>query len=426
MLFVLRKFLLNSSIFIKITSLFLFALLSFVGFSFYFMKDQIDQEYLKEDLKYRYFFNTISPVIRLVRENGDLQPILQYLNEFGFVLINDASIRKKLLSANELPPLAEGIFVRTLKDGENIYILLETHKDSLLFKYSPKYSFPNFYLIIILAVAFLTLMFILIFRALSPLKILHSNIKKFANGDLEISCRLEQRDEIGELAEEFDNAVSKIKALNESRMLFLRSIMHELNTPITKGRLVSAMLEDGVTKDRLTSIFKRFEVLIKEFAKLEQMNAKVYRMQKKEFLLQDAINKAKAMLLIDNDNQIVLKTQGDLIKADFDLFSLVLKNLFDNAIKYGADKKVYIHSVRQNLWICNRGKPLEADFAEYFKPYFKEENSQGFGLGLYIVKNVLEAQKFGIDYLYQDGFNCFIISDCVVENFCALSKKKEK
>lgn len=419
----LRKFLLDSSIFFKITSLFLFALLSFLGFSFYFIEDQIERENLRESLQYRYFVNTIAPI---VRESGSVETILQYLKEFGFVISYDARIKNQLINTNRLPPIAQGVFAKTLKTDEGFYILLEMPNNALLYKYVPKTSFANFYILIFLATALLVLLFVMLFKALSPLKILHSDIKKFANGDLEISCRLEQKDEIGELAEEFDNAVSKIRALNESRMLFLRSIMHELNTPITKGRLISAMLDEGVAKERLISVFKRFEVLIKEFAKLEQMNAKTYKMQKREFLLEEALNEAKAMLLIDNEDQIILQTKGDLIKADFELFALALKNLFDNAIKYGLDKKVYVRSDCQNLWICNRGKPLEADFAEYFKPYFKEDNSQGFGLGLYIIKNVLESQNFGIDYVYQDDFNCFIISDCVVENFSEIPLKDKK
>lgn len=419
----LKKLLLDSSIFVKIAGLFLFALLSFLGFSFYFIRDQIDQDQLKEDIRYRYFLSTIAPI---VRENGDMNVILQYLYEFGFILDNNPQIKNRLINTGGFSPAIRDISAKTLKVDGGIYILLETPESAMLFKYSPKNSFLNFYLITFLAVIVLGLMFIMIFKALFPLKILHSNIKKFANGDLDISCRLEQKDEIGELAQEFDNAVAKIRALNESRMLFLRSIMHELNTPITKGRLISAMLEEGITKERLVSVFKRFEVLIKEFAKLEQMNAKAYKMQKREFLLEEVIAEAKAMLLIDKDEKVVLQTQGDLMKADFDLFALVLKNLFDNAIKYGADKKVYVRSVRQDLWISNRGEPLKAEFAEYFKPYFKEDNSQGFGLGLYIIKNVLESQKFGIDYVYQDGFNCFIISGCIVENFCHIKTKGEK
>lgn len=418
-----RRFLVDSSIFFKITGLFLFALLSFLGFSFYFIKDQVEQDNQREELRYRYFISTISPI---VRESKDISVIYQYLKEFGFVQSSDPRIKEQLINTNKLPPFVQGVFAKTLKTDSGIYILLETPKETTLFKYSPSSSFVNFYIISIVAIIVLSLMFVMLLKAFAPLKILHSNIKKFSNGDMDISCRLDYKDEIGELAQEFDNAVSKIRALNESRSLFLRSIMHELNTPITKGRLISAMLENGLAKERLISVFKRLGDLIGEFAKLEQMNSKTYKVKKKEFFLKEAIDQCKAMLLIDNDEQIIVENENDLIKADFELFTLALKNLFDNAIKYGDDKKVYIKAQMQNLIISNTGKPLKAEFSEYFKPYFKENNSQGFGLGLYIIKNVLESQKFDITYEYDNDFNHFIIHGCVVENSCKIKGKKDE
>lgn len=419
----LRRFLVDSSIFFKITGLFLFALLSFLGFSFYFIKDQIEQDNQREELRYRYFISTISPI---VRESQDIDVIYQYLDEFGFKATFEPRIKEQLINTNRLPPNFQGVFAKTLKTDSGIYILLQTDKKSWLFKYSPNNSFLNFYIITLVAIVLLSFMFVLLLRAFAPLKVLHSNIKKFAEGDLNISCRLDHQDEIGELAREFDNAVAKIRALNESRALFLRSIMHELNTPITKGRLITAMLEGGVAKERLNSVFTRLGDLITEFAKLEQMNSKTYKIKKREFLLSEAITETKAMLLIDNDEQIIVENEDDLLKADFELFTLALKNLFDNAIKYGEDKKVYIKAQMQNLIVSNKGKPLKAEFSEYFKPYFKENNSQGFGLGLYIIKNVLESQKFDITYEYENDFNHFIIHRCVVENSCKIKGKKDE
>ncbi|ANV97724.1 hypothetical protein BBW65_02395 [Helicobacter enhydrae] len=413
----------HTSLFTKIVGLFVFSLVCFASFLFYFINDQIEQEDLREELRYRYFISTIGANINV---NGNIKVIYQYLREFGFIQVDEPEVKDKMLHANKLPPFFQGFAAKTLKTEQGIYILVETPTNAVLYRYSPEKSLFHFYVISFVVVVLLSFMFILLLRALLPLRVLQTNIRKFADGDLEISCRLDQDDEIGELAQEFDNAVSKIKALNDSRTLFLRSVMHELNTPITKGRLISAMLKDEVLKGRLNSIFERLGSLIGEFAKLEQMNSKNYRINKKEFLLQEVVDEAKKMLMIDNDEQVILQSHNDLIKADFELFALVLKNLFDNAIKYGDDKKVIVATQKQNLVVSNKGEALKAEFKEYLKPYFKENNSQGFGLGLYIIKNVLESQRFSIDYYHQDGMNYFVIEDCVVENFCKLPPTKEK
>ena len=169
----LRRFLVDSSIFFKITGLFLFALLSFLGFSFYFIKDQIEQDNQREELRYRYFISTISPI---VRESQDIDVIYQYLDEFGFKATFEPRIKEQLINTNRLPPNFQGVFAKTLKTDSGIYILLQTDKKSWLFKYSPNNSFLNFYIITLVAIVLLSFIFVLLLRAFAPLKVLHSNI----------------------------------------------------------------------------------------------------------------------------------------------------------------------------------------------------------------------------------------------------------
>ena len=114
------------------------------------------------------------------------------------------------------------------------------------------------------------------------------------------------------------------------------------------------------------------------------------------------------MLLIDNaeNNPIHNNAPNEIIKADFELFCLTVKNLIDNGIKYSFDGKVEIESNGLDLIISNHGNALKMEFEEYFKPYFKDSakpNSQGFGLGMYIIKNTLDAQNFSISYHHEEN-----------------------
>lgn len=49
--------------------------------------------------------------------------------------------------------------------------------------------------------------------------------------------------------------------------------MHELKTPITKGLLTLEMIEDNKYKERLNGVFTRLEILINEFAAIEQITS---------------------------------------------------------------------------------------------------------------------------------------------------------
>ncbi|RDU74176.1 sensor histidine kinase [Helicobacter anseris] len=419
----------KNSIFLKITLLFVFALISFFAFSFYFIKFQIDNESKQSMVKYKQFTATINQIIT---NNGDLQTVEKFLQELGFEITEDLNIKEALLNYNRLPPLFNGLFAKTIQLNNEIYILLETQGKAILYKDTFNTHYQTYYFITLTGIFLLVFVFVLVIRGLLPLKKLRLQIKRFANGDLNVECKTKQSDEIGELANEFDNAIKKIAALGQSRTLFLRSIMHELKTPITKGRITAEMIEDTLYKERLISVFKRLQTLIDEFAKIEQLTSKNLHVSKEEFLLEDLISHTKKMLLIDNidTDPIILNDPNDIIKADFELFAMAIKNLLDNAIKYSPDKKVFVDSKCFDLVISNKGKALKKDFNEYFKPYFKDRDKkhidQGFGLGMYIIKNTLDAQGFEISYQHKNGTNYFTIHNCIVENFCMVPNQKKE
>ncbi|PAF41240.1 ArsS family sensor histidine kinase [Helicobacter sp. 11S03491-1] len=418
----------KSSIFFKITALFVFALLSFSAFSFYFIKSQIDSEQNKSEFKYRQFVTTINQIINY---NGSIETIKNYLKDLGFEPASEADIKEALLNYYKLPKNFDGILAKTIKLNNEVFILLETNHNATLYKDTFKTSYQNYYLITFAGILLLIFLFTLVIKSLLPLKNLRQQIRYFSNGKLNINCKTNQQDEIGELANEFDNAIKKIVALSKSRTLFLRSIMHELKTPITKGMITAEMVENPLQKERLASAFGRLNTLINQFAKIEQLSSKNYDLNKREFLVDELIEYIKKMLLIDkmSPDSIILLSPNDLIKADFDLFAMSVKNLLDNAIKYGSDGKATISTDKCDLIISNKGEALKMDFKEYFKPYFKDftkSHSHGFGLGMYIIKNTLDAQGFNITYKYENDTNCFIIHDCVVENYCNVPNKNIK
>ncbi len=242
-------------------------------------------------------------------------------------------------------------------------------------------------------------------KKIFPLKKLKKEIKKFALGDLDIKNVSIGKDEISEVATAFYEAVNQIKVTNESRKLFLRNIMHELKTPITKGRIAIEMIESSKNQERLINVFERLENLINEFALIEQITSGFIKLNLVKTNLQNLIDEAIDIAMCDND---LVKFHGQNLSliVDFKLFSIAIKNLIDNALKYSKDKKVEIFADKNEIIFSSVGEKMQESLNFYKEPFSKGKNAkQSFGLGLYIVDNILKNHNFELKYEYKDGKN---------------------
>jgi two-component system OmpR family sensor kinase len=289
-------------------------------------------------------------------------------------------------------------------------IIINNDRFKLILENKNKAKFPLKRALIFSAVFFLIVfLYLWIMKSFQPLSKLKSQIQTFSQGNLDIECKSDKEDEIAEVANEFDHAVTMIRELLHSRQLFLRAIMHELKTPIAKGRLVSEMLEDEKNKARMHSIFERLNLLIDEFAKIEKITSKNFDLTIKPYKMSDLIEASEDMLMIENPKRFITTNieQDYNVNVDFELFTLVVKNLLDNGIKYSTDKQITVIIDNNKLKVMNQGEPLKEPLENYFKPF--HTSKKGLGLGLYIVKSILDIHQMELEYQHEDGQNIFTV-----------------
>ncbi|WP_149713277.1 ArsS family sensor histidine kinase [Campylobacter concisus] len=255
--------------------------------------------------------------------------------------------------------------------------------------------------------------YIFVIYKIKPLRKLKRQIVKFANGELDgVQNVGNGKDEISEVAEAFYEAVCQIKALNDSRHLFLRNIMHELKTPITKGLIAAQMIEKSKNQERLISVFHKLENLINELAAIEQITSKIGLTNKTPCLMRDLIDEAIDIAMIEKEHVGISELDEVRVMVDFKLFSVAIKNMIDNGIKYSTDKHVNIMVSKDHMKFITQGEKLKNDLDFYIQPFIKGEDAQkSFGLGLYIVSNILEAHGLKFGYEYKNGMNVFIFEN---------------
>ncbi|ASM36489.1 ArsS family sensor histidine kinase [Campylobacter sputorum] len=260
-------------------------------------------------------------------------------------------------------------------------------------------------LILLIAYAF-------ILRKIKPLRKLKRQIDKFAKGDLDIKNVKTGNDEISEVADAFYMAVMQIKKLNSSRQLFLRNIMHELKTPITKGRITAEMIQKDKYQERLINVFEKLENLINEFAAVERAASTSSIGNLNPFKIDDIMDEAIDMAMIDKENYTLNILDDITINVDFKLITTAVKNMIDNAIKYSTNKHVNIIVNKNTIKFCNDGKPLDNSIEYYLEAFTQGNNAtKSFGLGLYIVDSILKAHGIKLGYKYKNNMNIFYFYD---------------
>lgn len=273
------------------------------------------------------------------------------------------------------------------------------------------HSLIMFWFILIAVDSLILLFFAYLLRKLLPLYRLKNAIIGFKEGDTHLDCPIQGHDEISQITHEFNLALEKIASMREARSLFLRNILHELKTPIMKGSLTTDCLESSAEQERLKRIFERMDYLLNEFARMEQFSSGEWHLNLQEYRFVDLLDHACDLLLCDKESICVEGEESQLIvKVDFELFTIALKNLLDNALKYSEAKPILSISTNA-ITVCSIGEVLPIEKQTFNKPFNRdfEDSSAGLGLGLYITGSIVKKHNFQLLYRYEDGYNCFII-----------------
>jgi len=278
----------------------------------------------------------------------------------------------------------------------------------------------------------------------SPIAKISQISKRMTSLDMTWKCDIETGDEIGILAsslntmanrlhetmEELTNAndqltddVEKFKALEEQRRNFFAAVSHELKTPLTilKGQIENMILGYGDYQDHekyLPEALKAtedIEYLVKEIISISKMENMDLENTLQEISLKQTINDTIQVILplvLDKDIQIHQNINTDMIlSVNLNLWNKALSNIIGNAVRHspcGENVFITLRSFenRNALVIENTGASIPAaDLPHMFTPFYRADKSRnkatgGNGLGLYIVKSILDLH--GMNYVIKN------------------------
>ena len=268
-------------------------------------------------------------------------------------------------------------------------------------------------------------------RQSQPLKEIASAARSFGHGDLNVRVDVGNReDEIGELADAFNSMAESLAKSEERRSEFIANVSHELKTPMTTiAGFADGILDGTIPPERekeylkvISSETRRLSRLVRNMLDISRNTEDVTSAQ-----AQFDICEVLVRVLVSLENKINAKSLEvftDLPEAalpvwgDQDAITQVCYNLLDNAIKFsheGGELSLEIKTkgAKAYVTIGNRGEPISPDeIPLIFDRFHKSDRSRsldrdGVGLGLYIVKSILNSHKENIICTSENGLTKF-------------------
>ncbi|MCX7922909.1 MAG: HAMP domain-containing histidine kinase [Clostridia bacterium] len=256
-------------------------------------------------------------------------------------------------------------------------------------------------------------------RLSEPIVRLTTAAEQIYKGKIDTTVEINRTDEIGRLAGTFNRMSGELKKIETGRRRFISDVSHELKTPLSSIKalieaLIASETEDELCKEYLQDINHEIDRLtglvcsLLTSARLEEVMIKG-----EPLLLAEEVDCAiRALLPLAAQKHISLENTCDrsvVIHADRNMLKEVLINLIDNSIKYGVQcGTVSIECSHNSFNVVDNGCGIsEEDLPNIFDSFYRVDQSRtgenGSGIGLFIVKRIIELHGFAISVSSKPG-----------------------
>ena len=253
----------------------------------------------------------------------------------------------------------------------------------------------------------------------APLKQMSNAVTRFAQGDY--SARVEESgrvDEIGELETAFNAMANAIEQSEDMRREFVGNVSHELKTPMTSiTGFAEGMLDGTIPPEKqgeylqiVASETKRLSRLVRRMLEVSRLQAMDIReLNKQTFDITELLR--QCLLGLEGkinekrlDVNLDIPEDSVMVLGDQDAIMQVTYNLLDNAAKFAAPDTTIgvmlkIKGTKVYVTVKNEGDTISPEeLTLIWGRFHKSDKSRssdkdGVGLGLYIVKTIMNAHQ---------------------------------
>jgi signal transduction histidine kinase len=254
-------------------------------------------------------------------------------------------------------------------------------------------------------------------RVVRPALALTDAAHAFGQGDFSARATARHNDEMGALTRTFNNMADDIANREQDRLQFVAMVVHDLKNPVYAIEMAARMLPQSWSNeqdrrlclDAIDQEAKRVRTIIRDLTDDVQVTSGRFAMRKVPVdlcTLVPRLVQTQAQAFVDH-KIVVENGQSCTVLGDADRLERVVQNLLSNAVKYSPrDTQVTVRIGKRDscavLAVSDQGPGISQDDLKIlFQPFGRGRSTgqlvEGTGLGLYVVKQIIEAHGGRID-----------------------------
>jgi signal transduction histidine kinase len=216
-------------------------------------------------------------------------------------------------------------------------------------------------------------------------------------------------DEVGVLAKALEESMQRVQALIEREKQFTRDASHELRTPVTviKGAVELLHKLPGADVNSVRRPLKRIERAVTD---MENIIESLLWLAREEAINNPEQNCVVVPVVKEAIEQLHQLHKGNSIEIECiaegnprlnappPILQMIIVNLIQNAFHHTADGKISIHICNESITVTDTGIGIDNCALQIVaEPHVRGEHSQGYGLGLSIVKRLCDQFGWQLD-----------------------------
>jgi len=260
-------------------------------------------------------------------------------------------------------------------------------------------------------------------RLLRPLRNLTEATKEVASGNFDVRVETGGSHELSRLATSFNEMARELSSIETLRSDFISTISHEFKTPIVSIRGFARRLKKNALTDEQRNEY--LDIIISESERLTRLSSNVLLLSRLEstekvveeieYSLDEQIRRTVLLLepqLQKKQMEVDIALEAVRIIANDEMLSHLWINLLGNAIKFSPDGgiiKITLAIIDGDavVTISDQGAGMDEEVKRrIFDKFYQGDQSratEGNGLGLSLVKRILELEKGKVEVVSELG-----------------------